>query len=825
MAAPSGAPKIGSVLEGKYRLDGILGEGGMGRVFRGIHIGINRPVAIKVLHPRIARDAASALRFQQEAMASGQLDHPNIVGVSDVGVLADGEFFLVMELLEGETLGDRLARDRVVPWRDAIGILRETLAGLQHAHDRGVVHCDVKPDNVFLARKHGELVVKLLDFGVAQSFSERATTGELGLPIIGTPAYVSPEQARGNSLGPETDVYSASVVAYQMLCGAVPFTGRDARAVLHAHAETPPPPFPAELGIPPAFEQIIRHGLEKPIENRIASGSEYIEHLDQLARDSDIEVKPSTSSIAAPRGYDFLQSIGRGGMAEVFLARQSGLMGFEKLVVIKKIHAHLATKPHLVEMFLDEARLAARINDPHVVQIYELGETNGNYFIAMEYLVGESLDAIVASAATGRSAPSPQLVARIIADAAAGLHAAHELRDAKGQLLDLVHRDVSQANIVVLYSGAVKVVDFGIAKARSQLASNRGTSHGKPGYLSPEQVDGREIDRRSDVFSLGVVLWEALTCRHLFAGQTDAETLERIRRGVAPPPSALAPVPAELDRIVAKALAKDPRDRYQTAEAMRIELEAFLRESGLPSGALELAAYMTSTFPDRIEQRARLVEAAARDAAELPVVARITDAANRHPPTTLLARRRRSFAPIAIATTVCAIAVVGWLIGHHGNASAALAAHATAIAPPPVDAPAPAAPLVADPVFDEIDHAIATGHLATPSKASALELLDRADARYPGDPRAKQLRERAVDVLRTSAQILWSHDKQDSARAVYADLLRFVPGDTIAKARSSVRAVRAAAPANVEWLVSQIDLAIIERRLVAPPGHNALEYL
>src|SRR5882757_8770786 len=162
----SGVVPIGAMLDGRYRVDGVLGKGGMGRVYRGEHTGIGRAVAIKVLHPDLGKNKEASQRFQREAIASGRLDHPNIVGVSDFGVLDDGACYLVMEVLEGESLGDRLARDHRIHWAEAIDILRGVLSGLRHAHERGVVHRDIKPDNLYLARKDGDAIIKILDFGI-----------------------------------------------------------------------------------------------------------------------------------------------------------------------------------------------------------------------------------------------------------------------------------------------------------------------------------------------------------------------------------------------------------------------------------------------------------------------------------------------------------------------------------------------------------------------------------------------------------------------------------------------------------------------------------
>src|SRR5512138_3423266 len=181
MGAPSPSPDvdaadiaIGSVLDGRYRIDAVLGSGGMGRVYRGEHTGIGRAVAIEVLHADLGRNREAAQRFQREALASGRLDHPNIVGVSDFGVLDNGACFLVMEVLEGESLGDRLARDHRIHWVEALDILRGMLLDLRRAHARGVVRRDIKPDNIYVANKDGEPVIKILDFGIAKLYAGNA---------------------------------------------------------------------------------------------------------------------------------------------------------------------------------------------------------------------------------------------------------------------------------------------------------------------------------------------------------------------------------------------------------------------------------------------------------------------------------------------------------------------------------------------------------------------------------------------------------------------------------------------------------------------------
>jgi serine/threonine-protein kinase len=277
------------VLDGRYRVEAILGTGGMGRVYKAEHTGIGRAVAIKVLHARLGGSKEAAQRFQREAMASGRLDHPNIVAVSDFGTLEDGSLFLVMEALEGEPLGTRLEREKRIPWQEALSIIRSVLLGLKHAHDKGVVHRDIKPDNIFLANKDGETVVKILDFGIAKLYAGNAddpATTRAGL-TVGTPAYLSPEQAVGGAITPASDLYSTSIVLYEMLAGRAPFLDEDPLAMLTAHVSRDPPPFAEvapDLQVPPGLEAVINLGLAKVSAERISSALEYMQKLDEVTR-------------------------------------------------------------------------------------------------------------------------------------------------------------------------------------------------------------------------------------------------------------------------------------------------------------------------------------------------------------------------------------------------------------------------------------------------------------------------------------------------------------------------------------------------------------
>jgi len=317
--------------------------------------------------------------------------------------------------------------------------------------------------------------------------------------------------------------------------------------------------------------------------------------------------------------YELVRQIGEGGMAEVHLAVRRGEAGVEKLVVIKLIHAHLAKQKPFVDRLLDEGRLAGMIKHPNVVEVHDLGELDGRYFVAMEYLEGEPLLAVLRAGGEGERL-DPMSTARVIANTAEGLEAAHRLKSRDGKPLGLVHHDVSLGNIVVLYSGGVKLVDFGVAKARS--ADGRDQVSGKVAYMAPEKLtEGAEIDRRSDLWSLGCVAWEALTLSRLFAGDNDADTARQVMTVEIAPPSSVNPdVPEDFDPIVMRALERDPARRYSTAKAIALDLEAVLRKHGYSGKNTRVAQYMQATFARHVAVRSRLRAALEQGSASVAVL-------------------------------------------------------------------------------------------------------------------------------------------------------------------------------------------------------------
>ena len=423
--------------------------------------------------------------------------------------------------------------------------------------------------------------------------------------------------------------------------------------------------------------------------------------------------------------YQVLRRLAVGGMAELFLARQSGIESFEKLVVVKRILPQYAEDAHFIQMFLDEARLSATFSHPNIAQVYDIGQADGQYFYAMEFVHGEDLRAIL-SAAGRRGSPVPlaQAIA-IVAGVAAGLHAAHEKRGPDGGPLGVVHRDVSPANVLVSFDGCVKIVDFGIAKATSRTPrTGTGTIKGKACYMAPEQCVGQSVDRRTDVFASGILLYELTTGMRPFDGDSELAVMQAVVSTEAPPPSQrVHGYPSDLEAVVMRALRRVPEERYPTAKDLQLALEELARHHRLVTSQVALEQMMEMLFGQEIDawhsaQRAGrslsshlLDTGAATDAvtaplpaaperpdpASLPGAARQQVVATLEAPVEPARRppgRRRT---VAIAAGVTAVlvsgAVLAWRISPRGPAEQAEPTRISPAASPPEPSAAPPPPV------------------------------------------------------------------------------------------------------------------------------------
>jgi serine/threonine protein kinase len=379
--------------------------------------------------------------------------------------------------------------------------------------------------------------------------------------------------------------------------------------------------------------------------------------------------------------YEPLLELASGGMATVYIARQLGAAGFERIVVVKRVHRHLLGHAEFYDMFRDEARVASMVRHQNVVpviDVVEVTEPDRELFLVMEYVESTSLATMRKAAhEAGQRMPVP-VVVRVLADALAGLHAAHTAIDIQGRPLYVVHRDVSPQNVIIGVDGSSRLIDFGVAKASHRLTETKsGSMKGKYSYMSPEQAMGQDVDRRTDIFAAGIVLHECLTERRLFRGQNELDTVRRIMEGDIVPPSTVQPgIPTALDAVVLKALARKPEERFQTA----IEMMEALESAVSPASHREVAAYLERVCGPRLEERRVAVREmlaghVAPLAINLPKDTESQSSRSIHDPATEVSttegriavestkqREPRSWIPLALAMAAVVVGAVGLVV-------------------------------------------------------------------------------------------------------------------------------------------------------------------
>ena len=410
--------------------------------------------------------------------------------------------------------------------------------------------------------------------------------------------------------------------------------------------------------------------------------------------------------------YELLIPIAAGGMAMVWAARLKGTRGFQKIVAVKTMLPRLSEDNQFEQMFLDEASLASQIRHPHVVEILDLGDQDGVLFLVMEWIDGVPLNQIMKAAKASGGVPLP-IAVRIVMQACAGLHAAHELRDGKGQLVGLVHRDVSPQNLLVTYDGVTKVVDFGVAKATAVGggATGAGQIKGKVGYMAPEQIEGESIDRRVDIFAMGIVLYALTTGKHPFRRESDAATMYNI----CSPQAALAPrkfipdYPEGLENVLMRALAKNAAERYPTANEMLRDLDHALPANTRANTDQDVAEFIRMLVGERLEER-RITLSEALVRADQSAIQRIPDIPNpssisvaglepsalTRPATPPFQQRRRLYFALGGLLLVGAAGAGLALVG--GDPPPPAPVERAAARPPVVEAPVATAPVSTEPV-------------------------------------------------------------------------------------------------------------------------------
>ena len=387
--------------------------------------------------------------------------------------------------------------------------------------------------------------------------------------------------------------------------------------------------------------------------------------------------------------YKLVATLGQGGMADVYLAVSGGpVAGFSKLAVVKKVRAHLAEDAEFIAMMLEEARVSARLNHPNVVQVHDVDVVDGEYFLAMEFLDGQPLHRLLHRAAKTKTSISADARYLVLADMLRGLHYAHDLADYDGAPLNIVHRDVNPQNVFVMYTGSVKLVDFGIAKAEGRKnETKQGFVRGKIRYMSPEQVRGRRIDRRTDIFAAGVMLWQAATGKRFWGARDDESIVNALVSSTYnASPRRIAPdVPETIDAICRKALAPDASDRYATAAEMLSDLETFLGDREVEARRALVAAITQLFVKERLSLRSVLETEAGPMAMTSSLGAMLVPAAAAQEVVDVPAEplradppRRRSLVPAFVgASVVCAVLAAGLVVATRGGHAPRLAATVT----------------------------------------------------------------------------------------------------------------------------------------------------
>jgi serine/threonine protein kinase len=604
---------------GRYRIIRRLGQGGMGSVYLAEDTQLRRPVALKVASFGTEDSAEARQRLLAEARAAATLDHPYLCPVHDVGEI-DGRLYLTMAYIEGQSLAE-LTGGKSLPERQVAALVGKLALALQEAHTKGVIHRDLKPSNVMIKRTGTRREPVIVDFGLARrddvNEARLTRTGQ----VMGTLDYMAPEQIRGDlkEIGPACDIYALGVILYELLTGKLPFEGSRLAVVGQILTQPPYPPSTIRPDLDPRLEAICLKAMAKNVGDRFASMGALAAALTEYLRGPSASAAPSTrapapSGAAAPpagsdtlmarlleRGvsnpasapapspaaadalpaglanhpdYEIKRELGRGGMGVVYLAHNK-LMDRDE--VLKVMGRGVVDRPEVLERFVREIRAVARLRHPNIVTAYSAMRLGESIVFAMEHVEGHDL----AHLAQVRGPMPVAHACNFAYQAALGLQHAHE----EG----LVHRDIKPGNLMLARQGEtaiVKILDFGLAKATREknvegALTSAGQALGTPDYIAPEQItDAASADIRADIYSLGATLYYLLTGRPPFQAKSLYDVYQaHISRDAMPLDGLRGDAPEELAALVAKMMAKEPAQRFQTPGEVARALVPFFRNA------------------------------------------------------------------------------------------------------------------------------------------------------------------------------------------------------------------------------------------------------
>jgi serine/threonine protein kinase len=663
----SGADPLVGTRVREYEILEVLGKGGMGAVYRARHVYLDEDRAIKVIKSDRTADPSFVDRFIREARLLSKLRSRHLVQVFEFGTLGEHTFFMVMELLAGESVLERLRTHGRLSVEDSIRIVREAALGLDAAHRKGIVHRDISPDNLFLVTdEQGDEVTKVIDFGIAKPLFETVPSGTATNVFIGKFEYCSPEQCgalqEGETIDARADVYSLAITLYNMLTGRLPFRSTSPHGYLIKHAtEAPPPPsqFVPPDTIPEGLERVVMKALGKDRSTRQSSMAELVAELDAVEISSPVQAGATIDRPAATpehrtgdvaigelfaSRYVIEAKIGEGGMGAVYRASDTIL---EVPVALKVISRKVVPDRRTLDRLKREVILARKVAHPNVCRIHDIGESGGFHYVSMELLKGQDLAHLLST--SGRFT------------LAHGLPLARQLLEAlrEAHRVGVVHRDLKPQNIMVDPRGHLSIMDFGISVSNEvNRITQTGMVVGTPHYMSPEQVLGRKVDSRADLYSVGVILFRMFTGSLPFEGRTPTEVLVAHTEAPPPRPSSRVPaLPSALDEVVLKSLAKSPGDRYADAAAM---LEALDSLAPLAGAEDVTGATMADVAPEGgATSGAQGDRDVGRRRPDLRTVGTVVAASIAVAGLALLASRTVLRAPNGVRPTAAALAVTG----------------------------------------------------------------------------------------------------------------------------------------------------------------------
>ncbi|MCW8139436.1 MAG: serine/threonine protein kinase, partial [Planctomycetota bacterium] len=555
-------PLVGKVIGG-CRIVKKLGEGGMGAVFLAEHTRLKRQSVIKVVPAHLSSNRQLIARFQREAQAAAVIQHPNVVNVFNVGE-ENGVHYIEMEFVDGTALDGILKEKKLLDQVEAVRIIKDACKGLAEAHKHGIVHRDIKPDNIMMTRK-GQ--VKIADFGLARASSEDMELTKVG-QILGTPAYMSPEQCQGKPTDHRCDIYSLGATFYAMVTGKRPFTGASVMEIMQKHIDEEPIS-PRELvpELSSAVAKIILRMMAKKVEDRYQAADDVVAAIDQFLKEEGTEHLQEVQQAIGGR-FRLIKKLGQGGMGAVYSAKveeASDRMPVGAIVAVKVLNKEVGEED--VVRFENEAKVALQIDHDSIIRVLDYKISDDINYIVMEYVEGESVRDIIRAK---KVLPEADVI-KITRDVCKGLERAHAL--------GIIHRDIKPDNIMISKSGQVKIADFGIAKhvdAKSEV-TQAGFLVGTPHYMSPEQCSGKadyKVTTQADVYALGGTMYFMATGQRPFEGDTQhAIVLQHVSKPPTAPREVNDKLSEGLSNVILNMMAKKPPRRYAGVADVLAELD------------------------------------------------------------------------------------------------------------------------------------------------------------------------------------------------------------------------------------------------------------